>query len=613
MCKFPAFEQDWNNPFSEMSDQIELDSEESQYEDEERKKEDIFLILVATDIHLGYAERDPVRSKDTFETFEEILKTARSKNVDLILLGGDLFHETRPSTYCLFKCVELLKKYCFGDRPIQIEYLSDPSRNFVYTGNDTVNYEDPNINISIPVFSIHGNHDDPTGEHQISAMNLLATAGLVNYFGRHTNYESVEIEPILLKKGQTNLAIYGLSHIKDERLARLFLDKKVTVMAPSEEDYFHLLVLHQNRANRGVKTFIPDSLLPDILDLAIWGHEHDCQIDPEQSANSVFISQPGSSVATSLSSGETIPKHIGLLEIHKKQFHMTPIPLKTVRPFVYKELTLNDPYSLRREIAGVDDEGLSNQVIAERMVEQEIEDMIRKSTQLGLEGNKLPLLRLIVTYVDESQAFNMIRFGQRYVGRVANPKDMVKLKSGLKPEKTDTTGIGRYMAQENINLPNRVEDLVLKYFEDNPEDQLQCLSLKTLNESVVKCIDTQELEAPVDVTNSLIKERLKKLKESDVNLADKNIENFLFSVKDDEDDSLFVDNMLKASSGGKKPAQNRNADVICINEDSESDSEVRISPVRGVIGRGGTPTRPARGPGSRGGRGSRGRNRRGRR
>ena len=26
-----------------------------------------------------------------------------------------------------------------------------------------MNYQDGNLNISIPVFSIHGNHDDPTG------------------------------------------------------------------------------------------------------------------------------------------------------------------------------------------------------------------------------------------------------------------------------------------------------------------------------------------------------------------------------------------------------------------------------------------------------------------
>lgn len=35
--------------------------------------------------------------------------------------------------------------------------LHDPSR------FSTVNYQDPNINVSLPVFTIHGNHDDPTG------------------------------------------------------------------------------------------------------------------------------------------------------------------------------------------------------------------------------------------------------------------------------------------------------------------------------------------------------------------------------------------------------------------------------------------------------------------
>lgn len=31
-----------------------------------------------------------------------------------------------------------------------------------------VNYEDPNLNIAIPVFSIHGNHDDPQGTGPVS-------------------------------------------------------------------------------------------------------------------------------------------------------------------------------------------------------------------------------------------------------------------------------------------------------------------------------------------------------------------------------------------------------------------------------------------------------------
>lgn len=74
-----------------------------------------------------------------------------------------------------------------GDTPIQFNILSDQTVNFnttqsvymnipicavcVFCCTDVVsvlrfpwvNYQDENLNISIPVFSIHGNHDDPTG------------------------------------------------------------------------------------------------------------------------------------------------------------------------------------------------------------------------------------------------------------------------------------------------------------------------------------------------------------------------------------------------------------------------------------------------------------------
>jgi DNA repair exonuclease SbcCD nuclease subunit len=77
--------------------------------------------MVATDIHLGYGEKKEnigkwnfrkfyskilefqkfkrnIPAEDSFNTFEEILELANSRNVDLILLGGDLFHESSPST-----------------------------------------------------------------------------------------------------------------------------------------------------------------------------------------------------------------------------------------------------------------------------------------------------------------------------------------------------------------------------------------------------------------------------------------------------------------------------------------------------------------------------------
>lgn len=91
----------------------------------------IFHILVASDIHLGYAEKDAIRGEqfyclcflcciflinvgeDSFNAFEEILQLAVENEVDFILLGGDLFHESKPSPYCIFKCTQLLRKYVY--------------------------------------------------------------------------------------------------------------------------------------------------------------------------------------------------------------------------------------------------------------------------------------------------------------------------------------------------------------------------------------------------------------------------------------------------------------------------------------------------------------------
>lgn len=41
-----------------------------------------------------------------------------------------------------------------------------------------INYEDPNYNVGIPVFSIHGNHDDPQGAGQVEAYICEGTEDL---------------------------------------------------------------------------------------------------------------------------------------------------------------------------------------------------------------------------------------------------------------------------------------------------------------------------------------------------------------------------------------------------------------------------------------------------
>ena len=70
---------------------------------EEEEDDDVFTIMVATDSHLGYCDRDAVRGTDSFAAFEEVLRLANDRGADFLLLAGDLFHDNKPSRRTLFK------------------------------------------------------------------------------------------------------------------------------------------------------------------------------------------------------------------------------------------------------------------------------------------------------------------------------------------------------------------------------------------------------------------------------------------------------------------------------------------------------------------------------
>lgn len=78
----------------------------------------------------GVWEDDPIRKDDSFNTFEEIFSIAKSWNVDFVLLGGDLFHDHKPSKQTIVKAIDILKKGCLHDKDVTFQVVSDQSKNF---------------------------------------------------------------------------------------------------------------------------------------------------------------------------------------------------------------------------------------------------------------------------------------------------------------------------------------------------------------------------------------------------------------------------------------------------------------------------------------------------
>lgn len=569
--------------------------------------EDTFKILVATDIHLGFMEKDAVRGNDTFVTLDEILRLAQENEVDFILLGGDLFHENKPSRKTLHTCLELLRKYCMGDRPVQFEIISDQSVNFGFSKFPWVNYQDGNLNISIPVFSIHGNHDDPTGADALCALDILSCAGFVNHFGRSMSVEKIDISPILLQKGSTKLALYGLGSIPDERLYRMFVNKKVTMLRPKEDEnsWFNLLVIHQNRSKHGSTNFIPEQFLDDFIDLVIWGHEHECKIGPTKNEQQLFyVSQPGSSVVTSLSPGEAVKKHVGLLRVKGRKMNMQKVPLHTVRQFFMEDVVLaNHPGIFNPDNPRV------TQAIQSFCLEK-IEEMLESAERERL-GNprqpEKPLIRLRVDYSGGFEPFSVLRFSQKFVDRVANPKDVIHFfrHREQKQNTGEEINFGKLISKPSEGSTLRVEDLVKQYFQTAEKNvQLSLLTERGMGEAVQEFVDKEEKDAIEELVKYQLEKTQRFLKERHIDALedkiDEEVRRFRESrqknTSEEEDEVREAMSRARAlrsqweSSASTSGADNAHVDL----EDqpaSDSDDSLAAAPSRG------------RGRGRRGGRG----------
>lgn len=178
----------------------------------------------------------------------------------------------------MFKCLNSLRETIFGDKQLAIAVKGMQC-----------NFTSENLNIGLPIFTIHGNHDYPSNDFgKISVCDLLHASSYVNYFGKFSHFavpssKTVTVKPLIFrKKGAEDggmLAIYGLGYVKDFKLHKMLIDKLVCFEEPPQpENTTCILIIHQNRYKKkgGVGASFENCIhaeqLPNWMDLVIWGH-----------------------------------------------------------------------------------------------------------------------------------------------------------------------------------------------------------------------------------------------------------------------------------------------------------------------------------------------------
>jgi double-strand break repair protein MRE11 len=93
-------------------------------------------------------------------------------------------------------------------------------------------------------------------EGALCALDVLSVSGLVNYMGKfdlpvddtEAHNTGIAVRPVLLRKGNTYLGMYGIGNVKDQRMHFELRSNRVRMFMPRDRDnWFNILLLHQNR------------------------------------------------------------------------------------------------------------------------------------------------------------------------------------------------------------------------------------------------------------------------------------------------------------------------------------------------------------------------------
>ena len=309
---------------------------------------------------------------------------------------------------------------------------------------------------------------------------------------------------------------------------------------------------------------MPENFLPEFLDLVVWGHEHECLIDPRYNPEMNFhVMQPGSSVATSLMPGEAVPKHVAVLSITGRDFKVETIRLKTVRPFVMKEIVLHED-----KTAKVLAKKENNRTKLTQYLMSVVDDLIEQAKAEWLEAQDepeqdedlevpLPLIRLRVEYSAPGggsfDCENPQRFSNRFVGKVANVNDVIQFyrkKAGTSRKANDGASLPEESILAQLSVDSvKIEKLVREFL---TAQSLTILPQNSFGDAVSQYVDKDDKHAMEMFVNESLSNQIKNLMDVD-RVEEDDLQNAMDRYKSKLEELFAAGHLRKTKKARVKP------------------------------------------------------------
>jgi DNA repair exonuclease SbcCD nuclease subunit len=232
-----------------------------------------------SDLHLGFAFGTE-RGEESFENADKAFELALKEKPDLVLIGGDIFHDKIPRQEVIGKAIELFNKLNLKLKKVLL--LKKINKN-----KETIEKKE-----LIPaVIGIWGTHERRHA-NSTNPAQLLEKAGLM---------QLLHAESILVEVGYEKIGIHGLSGVPDDYA----LDALKSWKPEPFENAHNVLMLHQNLAELLPLEMNAISFadLPEKFDFYLLGHFH-WHSEEQHPKTKAPILIPGSTIVTQLSQKE---------------------------------------------------------------------------------------------------------------------------------------------------------------------------------------------------------------------------------------------------------------------------------------------------------------------